>query len=273
MQPDLLLDSEVEYAVHEAPPVQKPVAKRSVSHAAAVRPAPVAATPMEMLAAAVSSGANIDLLERLMRLNEQWEAAQAKKAYYEAKAAFKLEVPEIIKDMENKQYQSQYASIGNVVNVANKFLAKHGLDAKWEIDQRDKITVTCILTHSMGHSESAQLIAPPDGSGSKNAIQQIKSTLTYLRLATFEAVTGIATKAGNVDDDGNSAAPNASGPITEDQANTLHNIIEACKADKIRFCRAFDIEGVPQLKSSDFNRALAMLSKFYGDKQKQAVSQ
>ena len=44
-----------------------------------------------------------------------------------------------------------------------------------------------------------------DANNAKNPLQQVKSTMTYLKIATFEAVTGIASRAGNQDDDGNGA--------------------------------------------------------------------
>lgn len=161
---------------------------------------------MDMVSDALARGAPIELVERLLGLHERWEAGQAKKAFIEAKTAFKAEAPLIIKDRENSQYKSQYASIGNLVNTTNEVLSRHGLDASWDIDQSDKvIKVTCILKHVLGHSESVSMIAPPDTTGSKNPIQQIKSATTYLKVATYEAVTGIASNEANRNDDGNAA--------------------------------------------------------------------
>ena len=56
----------------------------------------------------------------------------------------------------------------------------------------------------MGHSEKATLTAGPDASGSKNSIQAIGSSVTYLKRYTFEAVTGVVTT--DDDDDANSAS-------------------------------------------------------------------
>ena len=44
-------------------------------------------TPMEMLDRAVSNGASVETLERLMNLQERWEANQARKAFDDAMAA------------------------------------------------------------------------------------------------------------------------------------------------------------------------------------------
>lgn len=219
-------------------------------------------TPMELLSNALSSGANIDVLEKLMALQDKWEASQARKAFIAAKAAFKQEAPLVIKDKKNNQYNSKYASIDSVVNNTSPILGKHGLDPCWEVAQDGKeITVTCTLSHSMGHSESVSIKSPPDASGAKNPLQQIKSTITYLKIATYEAVTGIASSEANVDDDGNSFGTNGqSQPISDQQVTAILDLINAVGADTRKFCAHFKIEGVAKLPASHFDRAIKALN-------------
>jgi hypothetical protein len=185
-------------------------------------------------------------------------ADEAQRAYYEAKAAFKAVAPSITKDKENKQYGSTYASIGNVVNVANEALSKHGLDASWNYDQGDKIKVTCTLRHVLGHSESVSLLAPPDTSGQKNPLQQIKSTLTYLKLATFEAVTGIATKEGNADDDGN-ASGKVKETITEKQVAELAKAMESANVEKQIILEHFKVSELSEMTPAQHTTAMNKL--------------
>jgi hypothetical protein len=52
--------------------------------------------------------------------------------------------------------------------------------------------VTCILTHEKGHSEETSLQGPPDTSGSKNSIQAVGSSVTYLCRYTLLAACGLA---------------------------------------------------------------------------------
>jgi hypothetical protein len=212
---------------------------------------------MEMLNSAIIRGDSIDKLERLMDLNDRWEKSQAKKAFIEAKAAFKAEAPAITKDKTNIQYRSRYASIGSVVNIVNEALSKHGLDADWQFDQSDGIKVTCKLTHIAGHSESVSLVGTPDTSGSKNPLQQIKSTLTYLKLATFEAVTGIATKDGNRDDDGN--ASGVASFISDAQVEELTALITETKTDIAKFLEIGEVESLSDITTANFAKAKALL--------------
>ncbi len=159
-------------------------------------------TPMDLIQMAVQQGADVDKLEKLMDLKLRWEANEARKAFEEAFAAFKTEVIELVRDKDNKQYGSKYISLANLVNTVTPYLSKHGLTMRWDLDQSHGIKVTCIVTHA-GHSTSASMSCPPDTSGAKNLIQQIKSAITYAKACTFESVCGLASTDANVEDDGN----------------------------------------------------------------------
>ena len=187
---------------------------------------------MPMIDRFLASGGDIDKLDKILDLKDRWDKSEAEKAYNAAKAAFKANPPDVYKDKKNKQYDSQYTSIGNMVNTVSAALSPHGLSASWDIDQSDakNITVTCILVHAMGHRESVKMSGPPDDTGQKNALQKIKSTVTYLKLATFEAVTGVASKEGNLDDDGNGAGRPQNRPAHDAVATAAANREAAAKA-------------------------------------------
>ena len=187
----------------------------------------IAITPMHMLAIAVEKGHDLDRIEKLMDLERIWKEDLAREAYYRAMTEFKKTPVTVTKDKSNAQYQSKYTSIGNLVNTVNAAMAPFGLSASWRYSQSNGIQVTCILAHSLGHTESATLYGPPDESGKKNSLQQIKSTNTYLRKETFEAVTGIVTS-DDADDDGNSAVAT----ITKDQVKEIEKLIKKVGADR-----------------------------------------
>jgi hypothetical protein len=161
--------------------------------------------PMKLVRMAVAQGWDLDRLQRVMDLERQWRADMAKRAYITAFAMFKKNAPDVVKDMLNKQYNSNYSSLANLVNTVNKSLGEYDLNARWKITQGEIITVTCVMTHAEGHSEEVTLAGPLDASGQKNSLQQIKSTLTYLEGATFQAVTGVVARQASTDDDGKGA--------------------------------------------------------------------
>lgn len=169
---------------------------------------PVPITPMGMLQMAVSQNADLDKLEKLMALQERWEANEARKAFVEALTAFKADPLTVNKDKHVKFDTSKgvteyyHATLGNVCQVIGAALSKHGLSYRWSTEQAEGkiIKVTCVLSHVMGHSESVSLSASGDESGGKNSIQGIGSTVSYLQRYTLLAITGTATQAQ--DDDG-----------------------------------------------------------------------
>lgn len=167
--------------------------------------APASTNPLQLLSIAVQNGTSMEQLERLMALQERWEANEARKAYNTAFALFKAEGVKLLK---NKKVTAgplsgkSYAELHAVVNAITDALSAHGLSAAWKItkDDKDWIEVTCTLHHVGGHSESVSLGGPPDTGGAKNAIQARASTVTYLERYTLKAITGLSEQ--DDDDDG-----------------------------------------------------------------------
>lgn len=166
----------------------------------------VVLSPLEMVRAQIAECADLTRLEKLMELEKRWHEEQAKRAYVKAFADFKVEMPPVFKDLINKQYDSEYSSLGNLVNSANVYLGKHGLNARWDfIDGSPAKGTICLLTHVDGHTEKVWVTGPLDNTGQKNELQKIKSTSTYLMGMAFQAVTGIVAQAACLDDDGSAA--------------------------------------------------------------------
>jgi len=168
-------------------------------------------SPLASAAELVSKDGNMDVakLKELLDVQERWEANEAKKAFMVAMAEFKVTPPEILKDqtVSYKQTSYKHASLHNVTSCINKALSEHGLTASWVTSQdKEFIKVTCKITHIMGHSEETSLTAAPDTSGSKNPIQAIGSTVTYLQRYTLLALVGLATS--DQDDDGAESGKN-----------------------------------------------------------------
>ncbi len=167
------------------------------------------ASPDSLLALAVQRGASLEQLEKFMALKERHDAMEARKAYTEDMALAKKTPPTIAKDktvaFENTRgdiTSYKHATLGNVVQQIVAWLAAYRFSHSWNTKQLEggRIAVTCTLTHAMGHSESVTLDAGRDDSGSKNNIQAVGSSITYLQRYTLLAITGLATE--DQDDDG-----------------------------------------------------------------------
>jgi hypothetical protein len=176
-----------------------------IAEAPELRPMMAHTTPLQLLSIAVTNGTSMEQLERLMALQERWEAGEARKQYNAAFAAFKAEGVKLLRNRKvtaGPLAGKSYAELHAVVNAITEALSQHGLSAAWKItkDEKDWIEVTCTLRHIGGHSEAVSLGGPPDTGGAKNAIQARASTVTYLERYTLKAITGLSEQ--DDDDDG-----------------------------------------------------------------------
>lgn len=206
---------------------------------------PSVLTPMDMLNRAVTAGADINVLEKLMALQERWEANQARKAFDEAVAQAKAEMPAITKN--RKGHTGTYADFAAIAAAVDPIISRHGLSYRFRTVQTERINVTCILSHKAGHAEETTLAGPADTSGSKNAIQAIGSTLTYLQRYTLVQALGLA--ASN-DDDG--AAAKGGETITAEQADELIDLLEVNGKDRAKFLRWAKVERVEDIPAAYF---------------------
>lgn len=221
-------------------------------------------TPLEMIDKAVSSGAAIEILERLMTLQERYEASQGRKAFDQAIASAKADIPTITKNRkvdfttQKGRTNYDYEDLGEIARTVDPILSKHGLSYRYRSKQEGtSLTVTCILSHSDGYSEETSLSADNDNSGNKNSIQGIGSAATYLQRYTLKLALGLAA---SKDDDGKAADPDEL--ISEKQLTELLDLAENLSVDKIKFCEWAEIEAFSEIRRADFQKAKnAILAK------------
>lgn len=231
----------------------------------AVNPVPVeAVTPMAMIDRALASGASVETLERLMALQERWQAAQAKRAFDNAIAEAKAEINPIIKnrtvDFTSQKGRTNYAyeDLAQIDVQVSPILSRHGLSYRFRSGQggAKEITVTCILSHRDGHGEETSISAFPDDSGNKNSIQAVGSTITYLQRYTLKTALGLSAAP---DDDGRTV--NAAPTITVAQYEELVALVEKSGADEKAMLQYLGASTTESLTVNQFTRAKAMLAK------------
>lgn len=215
-------------------------------------------TPMEMLQIAVEKGTDMDQLQKLMDLQERWEANEARKAFTVAKAEFKGKATTISKNKHvgftsksgGASTDYNHATLDNVAATLSPLLSQCGLSYSWETEQTDGgiVRVTCVLTHVMGHAERVSLQAGLDTSGNKNNIQAVGSTVTYLQRYTLLAITGMAT--ADQDDDGGYV-----GVITGDEKDELVALMKETGTDTAKFLAFLKIDSLDMLPAQRFNQA------------------
>jgi hypothetical protein len=238
----------------------EPTAARSI----AMRPepaAPVVQTPMALLTHAVQNGASVETMEKLMALHERYEANQARRAFDQAVSAAKAEIQPAIRNRKGHT-DRQYADFAAIAAAVDPVIGQHGLSYRFRTKQEGAISVTCILSHRDGHSEENTLTGPADTSGSKNAIQAIGSTMSYLMRYSLVQALGLSTVE---DDDGRAAAATVKADtISEDQIAELQAMIDDLGGAepakfKAQFLRWAGVESLADIPAKNFRDAVAGL--------------
>lgn len=223
-------------------------------------------TPMEMVGRALEMGVSAEILKQMMDLRDREEANQARRAFDEAMAAAKAEIPVIIKNREvdftSQKGRTHYRheDLAEIARTIDPILARHGLSYRYRVQSPigAPVSVTCIVSHRSGHSEENTLVGPPDESGNKNQLQRIASTITLLQRYTLKASLGLA--AGN-DDDGKAAGQSDEEitKITEEQAGIIRALIDETETDIAKFCEVAKVEAIPDITVAQFPKIIAQL--------------
>jgi hypothetical protein len=217
-------------------------------------------TPMAMLDRALASGASLETLDKLFALQERWEASQARKAFDEAMAAAKAEIPVIAKnrtvDFTSTKGRThyRYEDLAEIARTINPILGKYGLSYRFRTTAQpnEPVIVTCIISHRLGYFEENTLTGPRDESGQKNSLQQVGSTLSYLQRMTLKAALGLAAAE---DDDGRAGGNSEdAGAITEEQVAKVRSLIKETSTDEPAFLKWLDVEKVEDIPASQMKR-------------------
>jgi hypothetical protein len=216
-------------------------------------------TPMDMLNQAIERGADLSVMEKLMDLHQRWEANQARKAFDEAVSLAKAAIGPVVRNKAGHN-NKRYADFAAIAATVDPVISKYGLSYRFRTKQDGAISVTCILSHRDGHSEENTLTGPADASGSKNAIQAIGSTLTYLQRYSLVQALGLAAAD---DDDGQSAGKTEPDKpyITEEQVMALRDLVEAAGTTADAFCKHIKVPALDNIYADKFDAACAILNQ------------
>lgn len=169
---------------------------------------PQSLMPAELLSNALANNASVDIISRLMDLQDRWEQKEARKAFSAAIASAKALIKPIQKNHKvdfttaKGRTNYDYEDLGDIASVVDPILAQFGLSYRYRARQSGgKIAVTCIVEHRDGYFEETTLEAGSDHSGNKNEFQAVGSAATYLQRYTIKLALGLAA---SKDDDARS---------------------------------------------------------------------
>lgn len=224
--------------------------------------------------ASADPSVDLDRLERLYAMYEKASARAARSAFLDALMAAKSALPRIIKTGDitgnvkddrgakvGKKKQSTYAKWEEVCAQIEPVLAAHGLVLSFRTEQPagDRVSVTGILSHRDGHSESAQMALSADTSGGKNNAQGWGSAVSYGKRYTAFALLNLV---GHDDKDTDGVTT----PSTIDAEQVLE-ITKALAAKRIvasRFCDKYGLDEIADLPASLFAEAMGAIANHKG---------
>lgn len=206
--------------------------------------------------AARDPAVDIDKLERLMLMREKMQAQTAKTAYLAGFSRLQATLPAAIRSGTGHN-NKKYARFEDVIDAIRPHLAAHGFSLSHRVNtENNQIRVTGILGHENGHSESTEMVLPPDTSGNKTSVHAMASSISYAKRYTTVSLTGIATQD---DDDGKAAV---AGPeVTDEQAIVIRDWLESTSTEQADFLKYFGAESVAKFPAAKFEAAIAAFKK------------
>lgn len=233
-------------------------------------PAPAASETTAIISmierAARDPSVDIDKMERLMLMQERAFERSAKAAYSAALAVMQPELPSVkerggIKD-RNGKVQSTYALWEDINDAIKPVLAKHGFAISFRVSHPEgAIAVTGVLSHEHGHSEETTIRLPHDGSGSKNAVQAVGSSVSYGKRYTASALLNLTSHGEDDDGKASGAAEPQSAFITEEQVMQLRDLLEAEGKDESRFKAIIKVGSLADIYADKFEAAVALIKQ------------
>ena len=235
--------------------------------------------PQSLIAQAITAGAGIDTMERLVALAKDVREVQAREAWYAAMAEFQRSCPSIKKTAKAKiqtrgggAYEYKYAPLDEIMAVIQPVMGPLGLSVSWRSTvEKEAVVVSCRVSHTLGHHEESGGISMPvgQGDGGANPAQRVGIAATYAKRYSLLGIIGMAPED---DDDAASAhptpepkgTPDASAVISEAQERRFHAIASGAKWDdegKHRLLADFRYESSKQITLKDYDKIVELLKK------------
>jgi len=216
--------------------------------------------PAELIAAAMAAGTDLDKLEKLLSLQERWEAGQAKKQYAEAFALVQAKVMSVVKTKLNPQTHSKYADLSDVIESVQPLYTDAGFSITFDEGDTDKPETARIIAHVLhrsGHKETYHYDVPLDGTGIKGNANMTKihgkaSSTTYGRRYLMCMIWNIPT----ADNDENTKPPET---ISEEELMKLQEWIVAANVKEADIFKYLNVTKFEEITKPLYAKAISAL--------------
>lgn len=219
--------------------------------------------PSQLVEMAISKGADLDKLEKLLALQERWEANQARKVFATAFAAAQSKIITVAKTKINPQTHSNYAALEDIIESAQPIYTQEGFAVifyEGDIAVPGFVRIFADILHAAGHRETFHLDMPLDGVGLKGTVNMTAihgkgSAIKYAQRYLLCMIWNIPTKGDN---DGNTL--NIVEYIDEKQVAEIESLVASKNVEIKKFCEAFKIEEISKLTKNKYQQAISILN-------------
>lgn len=229
----------------------------------------------ELLRFSMESKASVEQMERLLAMQERLETRAAAAEFRVAFARFQGECPPIKQDQvvdyvgKSSGIRTNYtfASLAEIARTVNPILGRCGLSYKWEssVTPEGVMVVTCIVSHTAGHSERAAFGLPAKGGTDKmSEAQQFASSLTYAKRQSLVQALGLTTTEDDVD--GQDLGEQDNEVASAEQVATIEALLTETNSNRAAFLAFAGVKFVADIRASAYPGIYARLLAKRGDK-------
>lgn len=217
--------------------------------------------------------------QALMTMKREIEAEAAKREYINCMAAAQAEISPVVKDSENSQTRSTYASYFALDEVVRPIYTKHGFSLSFYPSDgapENYVRINCDVAHCSGHIALRYIDMPADGKGAKGGEVMTRTHATgsatkYGMRYLLTMIFNIATR-DRTDDDGNAAGNVDGGLITDEQVSEVNRLLRETKSDLPIFLKHFGVGGIPEIRAKQLPTVLAKLEAKRASMTKEAAN-
>lgn len=173
----------------------------------------------DLIRLAIEGNVDVDKLERLVAMHERAMERQARQDFFDALSGFQSEIPTIPKAhpvySKGGQLLYKFANSDDIAKAIREIERKHNLSHRFEIGALESggITVSCIVTHAHGHSETTTIPIPETKGMNTNAAQNRGIEVQYGMRYALCGAYGITTATEDTDGKGEDGDGKADEPL------------------------------------------------------------
>ena len=203
-----------------------------------------------------------------MRKELKAEAAQA--AFNEAKAKLQGELPIVkkTKTAKNKSGVKMYgfAPFEAITEQTNEPITRNGFSYSFKNQvEPERVKVSCIVTHLMGHSEVTDVDVPMvSRTDIMNAPQQVAATITFAKRYAFLNAFGISVADEDTDAQCDGGGKSAANPATREQLDTIDRLaltLKLSSEEVVTRCKKHYGVTYPHISSTQADGIIQMMKK------------